>query len=49
MTPDERKIMPIKALMALAALAIAVGFTLPGREGGEAQAEVGQIPMLELG
>jgi hypothetical protein len=41
--------MHLKALLALAALAIAIGFTLPGRDGGEAQAQSGQIPMLELG
>jgi len=41
--------MPLKALLAIAALAVAIGFTLPGRDGGEAQADSGQIPMLELG
>lgn len=41
--------MPLKALVAaVAALAIAVGFTLPGRSGGQAEAS-SQIPMLELG
>jgi hypothetical protein len=41
--------MPIKALVAaIAALAVAIGFTLPGHLGAQAEAS-SQIPMLELG
>lgn len=48
--PDEGKnSMPLKALVAaVSALAIAIGFTLPGRLGDQAEAR-SQIPMLELG